>query len=85
MARRGFFSHHGSNGSTVGKRVTRAGYRWCSVAENIAKGFSSRQAVVEQWRISPGHYKNMTKRKVQEYGLAQVDDVWVMVLAAKSC
>lgn len=85
MAANGFFAHKGSNGSTVGKRVQRAGYRWCSVAENIAKGFPTREATVEQWRRSPSHYKNMTKRRVKEYGIAQVGDIWVMVLAAKRC
>ncbi|MEP1768676.1 MAG: CAP domain-containing protein [Sulfitobacter sp.] len=85
MLRKGFFGHKGSNGSTVGKRVERAGYRWCSVAENIAKGFPTREATIEQWRKSPSHYKNLTKRRVKEYGIAQVGDIWVMVLAAKRC
>jgi uncharacterized protein YkwD len=85
MASKGFFSHKGSNGSTVGKRTTRAGYNWCTVAENISKGFSNETAAIESWRTSPGHYRNMTKKKVKEFGIANVGDVWVMVLAAKRC
>ncbi|WP_299024492.1 CAP domain-containing protein [uncultured Sulfitobacter sp.] len=85
MARNGFFDHKGSNGSTVGKRVKRAGYRWCTVAENISKGYSSRDAAFESWRKSAPHYRNMTKRKVTDFGLAKAGDYWVLVLAAKRC
>lgn len=85
MNSKAFFGHEGSNGSTVGKRVKRAGYRWCTVAENIAEGYPNRAVVMERWRTSPGHYRNMTKRKVKEFGMARVGDVWVMVLAAKRC
>lgn len=85
MASKGFFSHTGSNGSTVDKRVSRAGYRWCTVAENISKGYPNQAAAIESWRASPGHYRNLTKKKVKEFGIANVGDVWVMVLAAKKC
>lgn len=85
MAKRNFFGHKGSNGSTVGQRTTSAGYRWCTVAENISKGFKGQAAAIESWRTSPGHYRNMTKRNAREFGLANVGDVWVMVLAAKKC
>lgn len=85
MAAKGFLSHRGSDGSTVGKRVTRAGYRWCSVAENISKGYAKRTTVIEQWRKSPAHYRNITKPKVKAFGMAKSGDYWVLVLAAKSC
>ena len=38
MARIGFFSHTGSDGSDIGTRLHRAGYGWCFAAENIAMG-----------------------------------------------
>jgi len=85
MATNNFFSHKGSNGSSLGDRATRGGYSWCRVAENISKGFSSEAGAIESWKTSPDHYTNMTKRKVKEYGLANVGDIWVMVLAARSC
>ncbi|KIN71601.1 Allergen V5/Tpx-1 related protein [Sulfitobacter guttiformis KCTC 32187] len=85
MVSANFFSHTGSNGSTVGKRVKAAGYRWCTVAENINKGYSGRSAAIEAWRTSPSHFRNMTNPKVRHFGLANVGDVWVMVLAAKRC
>ena len=85
MAQRGFFGHRGSGGSTVGQRATAAGYGWCTVAENIGKGFSGQDDAIDRWRGSSGHYRNMTKRRVRDYGLAQTGDVWVLVLAGKSC
>lgn len=85
MSQRNFFSHTGSNGSAPAQRVTAAGYRWCTVAENIAAGISGQDAAMEGWRKSPGHFRNMTNSKMREFGLANVGDVWVMVLAASRC
>ena len=85
MAARDFFSHTGSNGSNVAQRVKRAGYRWCFVAENISKGYTSQNAAIESWRASPGHYRNLVSPKSREFGLANAGKYWVMVLASKSC
>lgn len=83
MVRRGFFSHTGSNGSDVGERVRAAGYEWCFVAENIAKGQNSLNAVMTAWAQSPGHRANLLSRKAKEFALYEADDrTWVMVLAA---
>jgi uncharacterized protein YkwD len=69
----------------VGQRVRALGYRYCIVAENISKGQRTQGAVMQGWANSSGHYRNMVNRKVSEFGLANVGDVWVMVLASKSC
>lgn len=83
MVRKGFFSHTGSNGSDVGKRVRKAGYRWCFVAENIAQGHSTLNDVISAWAQSPGHRANMLSRKAKEFALYEAADrTWVMVLAA---
>lgn len=82
MARRGFFSHKGANGSKPSSRVQAQGYRWCWVAENIAKGQKSLQAVMASWAKSPGHRKNMAHRKAAQFGLARgPGNLWVLVLA----
>jgi len=83
MARRGFFAHQGSNGSSVSDRVTAQGYKWCFVAENIAKGQRDLRQVMQSWTTSKGHYKNMVHRSVREFGLARAKgNIWVMVLAS---
>ncbi|MEW9921492.1 CAP domain-containing protein [Marimonas sp. MJW-29] len=82
MARQGRMSHIGSDGSKIGQRVRRAGYRWCHVSENVAKGHRSLQKVLNAWAASPGHRRNMVNRKAREFGLGRVgDEYWVMVLA----
>ena len=84
-----FFSHTGSNGSTVGTRVTAAGYAWRGVGENIAAGQGSVAAVVSGWMASPGHCANLMKASFQDLGVACVRGgasnsfrtYWTMALA----
>lgn len=86
MSRAKFFSHRGSDGSDVARRVTRTGYRWCWVAENIAQGHGSLRQVMYGWENSPEHRANMLSSQAQEFALARTaDNVWVMVLARKNC
>lgn len=86
MAARGFFDHQGSDGSSVGTRVTRQGYGWCFVAENIAKGQGSLAEVIQGWANSRGHRRNMLARQAREFALVEAPGrIWVMVLAAPGC
>ena len=81
MARNGFKSHTGSDGSDVGKRVRRAGYKWCQVSENITWGRSNYAKAIAAWDASAGHKKNMLRRQSREFGVAEVNGIWVMVFA----
>lgn len=86
LARSGRFSHEGSNGSSVGQRVRKQGYKFCFVAENIAKGQGSLQEVLEGWMASPGHRRNILAEQAVEFGLVQgPDSLWVMVLGRPGC
>lgn len=49
MANHDLFNHTGLDDSIVGNRVTNQGYSWSFVAENIAAGQISAQAVVDGW------------------------------------
>lgn len=69
MANKNFFSHTGSNGSTVGKRVTAAGFSWSYVAENIAAGYTKPADVVAGWLASPGHCVNIMTKKATRIGV----------------
>ncbi|MFL4472035.1 CAP domain-containing protein [Tateyamaria armeniaca] len=83
MARRGFFSHTGSDGSDIGDRLRRVGYAYCFGAENIAAGQRSLSEVMQSWMTSRGHRNNILHRKARAVGVAQVTgNRWVMVLAA---
>lgn len=86
MARGGFFSHQGSDGSRIGDRVRAARYRWCAAAENIAKGQPSLAKVLTSWAQSLGHRRNMLHPEVTEFALVREEgSIWVMVLARPGC
>lgn len=67
-----FFSHTGSNGSTVGDRVTAAGYAWRGVGENIAAGQVTVAVVVDGWMKSDGHCANLMNAAYRDIGVACV-------------
>lgn len=82
MQQNNFFSHTGSNGSTIGERVTKAGFIWRSCGENIAKGYPDEQSVVEGWINSPGHCKNIMNAGFTLMGVAKSGDYWTQVFAS---
>lgn len=86
MSENSFFSHTGSDGSTIGERAGDAGYRFCIIAENIAKGQRSLSEALEGWRKSTGHRRNILLPKAREFAVVRgPGDVWVMVLGAQAC
>lgn len=86
MSSKGFFSHTGSDGSQLGDRARRAGYGFCFVAENIAKGQRSASEAMDGWIESRGHLRNMLDHRATEMGLAQAPGaIWVMVLGRPGC
>ena len=70
MARHGYLEHHGRDGSGPADRVSRAGYRWRSVGENIASGQTTAEQVVQEWLLSPVHCANLMSPSFVEMGLA---------------
>lgn len=79
MVRNGFFSHAGSDGSSVGDRASRQGYVWRAVGENIAWGQRSVEQVMTAWMNSPGHCRAIMNGEFQELGAAWEDDFWTLV------
>jgi uncharacterized protein YkwD len=70
MATHNFFSHTGSDGSTPGERITRAGYPWSEVGENIASGVSTPHKLVADWLASPHHCANIMTAGFRQMGVA---------------
>ncbi|MBB3196679.1 CAP domain-containing protein [Roseateles terrae] len=70
MSTNNFFSHTGSNGSTLGQRVTAVGYPWTALGENIAAGQTSVDSVMKGWLASPGHCANIMNPTFQEVGVS---------------
>jgi uncharacterized protein YkwD len=73
MAKRGFFSHTGPDGSQVSDRVSATGYDWLAVGENIAAGQNTAASVVDGWLSSPGHCANIMKGRYTEMGVARAE------------
>lgn len=68
MAAHRHFAHTGTDGSEVGMRATRAGYRWRMIGENIAAGQNSAREAVASWIESPGHCANLMNPAFTEMG-----------------
>ena len=89
MAKHSLFEHRGSDGSEPAVRVTRTGYPWRTVAENIAAGGPDAQTVVRGWLDSPGHCTNLMGAQFSEMGVAYAVDpksragiYWAQVFAS---
>ena len=55
MATNDYFDHNSQDGRTPFDRMTAAGYRYSTAAENIAAGQRTPQDVMTAWMNSPGH------------------------------
>lgn len=90
MANRNYFDHNSPEGTTLGQRITAAGYAWSTAAENIAAGYGSVDAVMNGWIASAGHCRNLMNANLREVGVACVvapasatyGNYWTMDLAA---
>lgn len=81
MAAHGFLDHQGSDGSRLSDRVTRAGYCWRSISENIAWGIPGESQVITQWMRSRGHRRNILDRQIRNFGVARAEgNYWALVL-----
>ncbi|MGA5582106.1 CAP domain-containing protein [Streptomyces thermodiastaticus] len=85
MAAHQNMSHTGSDGSSPGDRITRAGYDWRAYGENVAYGYATPEQVMDGWMNSPGHRANILDCDYQEIGVghAQPGDYWTQDFAAR--
>lgn len=68
-ATRNRMGHDGSDGRDLGDRAKDAGYAYREIAENVAQGYPSPQAVTGGWMASPGHRRNILMRRATDAGL----------------
>ncbi|MEL7162643.1 MAG: CAP domain-containing protein [Bacteroidota bacterium] len=81
QARNGKMTHQGSDGSNVGDRVTRAGFDWRSVGENVAWNYRNVDHVMEGWLASEGHCKNIMSANFTSMGMGETALYWTQVFA----
>jgi uncharacterized protein YkwD len=77
MYKNNYFSHTGSDNSTPGDRIRNAGYNWTAYGENIAKGYTTEQAVMAAWIQSEEHCINIMNPAFTEFGAAKAGSYWV--------
>jgi len=59
QARMNSMSHTGSDGSSADQRLTRVGFQWNNMAENVAMGYQNSDVCMTGWMNSPGHKANI--------------------------
>ena len=82
-------SHYGSDGSNPWDRVKRAGYSARLAAENVGTGQVTVDEVINGWKASPGHNKNLLLPEAEHMGIALIQDArtefktfWTLVIAS---
>ncbi len=94
MAEGDFFAHEAPDGSTLAERIDAVDYRYRVVGENLAAGYSSAQAVVDNWLQSPEHRQNLLNCEFEDIGVGYYflqqdtgrevwNHYWVQVLGAE--
>lgn len=84
MAARNYFSSTGPDSVTLGQRLTRSGYSWGFLAENLARGAVSPERTLESWMAGGDQCRNiMDPEYVQAgVGFAPQGAYWVLTFAA---
>ncbi len=70
LANHGYMDHTGHDGSSPAQRITRSGYRWREVGENLASGIMTPEEVVAGWLGSTHHCANLMDPAFSEMGVA---------------
>lgn len=70
MANHDYLGHTGHDGSTPADRVTRAGYKWKAIGENLASGVMTPEEAVNGWVGSPHHCENLMSSRFTQMAVA---------------
>lgn len=82
MLERNYWSHYGPNGETPWEFMKKAGYNYSFAGENLARYFLDDLLVVEAWKKSPGHNKNLLDR-TKDFGIGRCGDIVVLHIGLK--
>ncbi|MBC7869009.1 hypothetical protein H7X69_02435 [Candidatus Saccharibacteria bacterium] len=70
-----YWAHNAPDGTQPWKWFGDVDYNYARAGENLAKNFTSSNAVVDAWLASPEHKANVLKSDYQDVGFAVVDGV----------
>ncbi len=74
MATNDYLDHNSRDGRTPFDRMTAAGYRYSTAAENIAAGQRTPQDVMSAWMNSAGHRANILNCALTQIGVGYATD-----------
>ncbi len=77
-------THYGRNGEDIGTRITKTGYKWKVVGENLGEGQKTFKEVLWDWLESPSHCKMLMNPKVEEMAVARIGNYWVQHFGKKA-
>jgi len=69
MVTNGYFGHDDKHGNRMAYWIKSTGYDYLRAGENLAKGFSSVEVVMQAWTNSPTHYANLVNDNYSETGI----------------
>lgn len=70
MMANGYWAHFAPDGTTPWSFMRANGYDYVYAGENLAKGFTDSQTIVDAWMKSPSHRENLLSPKYNEIGFA---------------
>lgn len=73
MADKNYFSHNSPTYGSPFDMMKQFGIKYTTAGENIAKGYSSAQAVMNGWMNSPGHKANILSSNFGTLGVGYVE------------
>lgn len=76
MARRGYFDHVSPEGWRMSHWMNGEGYNYLLAGENLAKGFSSPDKLMQAWTNSLSHYVNLGEPKFQHIGVGIAEGIY---------
>ncbi len=68
-----YWAHNAPDGTTPWHWFGLAGYSYSEAGENLAKNFTTSDAIVAAWMASPTHRANILKSAYQDVGFAVMD------------
>lgn len=86
MARSKSISHQLPGELSLGDRISRAGYKWSAIAENVAAGQKTPELAVSAWinEVPPndGHRRNILNPNYRELGVGYSNNYWTQDFAS---
>lgn len=70
MLTKNYWAHYGPDGTSPWVFFKKVGYDYQYAGENLARGFTSPEDVVDAWMASPTHRENMLSPKYSDIGFA---------------